>query len=131
MTLMRFRTSGETALSSETRLLKSGQFCSGAASPLFWSGVIGGGMIALVDWTVTASQWTIGQLAMIYLLTFVVGIGRFAHCGAGSREVGSVVIAGTLPLSAYFHWISPVIWGNICGGVFIVSLLNYGQAKEL
>jgi formate/nitrite transporter FocA (FNT family) len=88
-------------------------------------------MIALVDWTVTASQWTIGQLAMIYLLTFVVGIGRFAHCGAGSREVGSVVIAGTLPLSAYFHWISPVIWGNICGGVFIVSLLNYGQAKEL
>jgi hypothetical protein len=33
MTLMRFRTSGETALSSEIRLLKSGQFCSGAASP--------------------------------------------------------------------------------------------------
>jgi formate-nitrite transporter family protein len=80
MTLMRFRTSGETALSSETRLLKSGQF---------------------------------------------------AHCAAGSREVGSVVIAGTLPLSASFHWISPVVWGNICGGVFIVSLLNYGQAKEL
>ena len=30
------------------------------ASHVFWSGVIGGGMIALVDWTVTASQWTIG-----------------------------------------------------------------------
>jgi formate-nitrite transporter family protein len=98
---------------------------------MFWSGVIGGWMIALVDWTVTASQWTIGQLAMIYLLTFVAGIGRLAHCVAGSGEVGSPVIAGTLPLSAYFHWIFPVIWGNICGGVFIVSLLNYGQAKEL
>jgi formate/nitrite transporter FocA (FNT family) len=95
-------------------------------------GLIGGWMIALVDWTVTASQWTIGQLAMIYLLTFVVGIGRFAHCVAGSHEVGSVVIiAGTLPLSACFHCIFPVIWGNVCGGVFIVSLLNHGQVKEL
>jgi formate/nitrite transporter FocA (FNT family) len=25
----------------------------------------------------------------------------------------------------------PVIWGNICGGVFIVSPLNHGQVKEL
>jgi formate/nitrite transporter FocA (FNT family) len=25
----------------------------------------------------------------------------------------------------------PVIWGNICGGVFIVGLLNYGQMKAL
>jgi formate/nitrite transporter FocA (FNT family) len=24
-----------------------------------------------------------------------------------------------------------VTFGNICGGVFIVSLLNYGQVKEL
>ena len=36
-----------------------------------------------------------------------------------------------LSLSAYFHWIFPAIGGNICGGVFIVSLLNYGQVKEL
>ena len=70
-------------------------------------------MMALVAWTVTASQWTIGQLAMIYLLTFVVGIGRFVHCAAGSCEVGSVVIAGMLPLFASFHWIFPAIWGNI------------------
>jgi formate/nitrite transporter FocA (FNT family) len=61
---------------------------------------------------------------MIYLLTFVVGIGRFAHCAAGSSEVGSVFIAGMLPLFAYFHWIFPAIWGNICGGAFIVSRLN-------
>jgi len=44
---------------------------------------------------------------------------------------GTVGCQGMLPLSAYFHWIFPVIMGNICGGVFIVSLLNYGQVKEL
>ena len=68
---------------------------------------------------------------MIYLLTFGVGIGRFAHCAAGSCEVGSVVIAGMLPRFAYFHWIFPAVRGNICGGVFIVCLLNYCQGKEL
>ena len=90
--------------------------------------------MALVAWTVTASLWTIGQLAMIYLLTCVAGIGRFAHCAAGSCEVGSPVIAGMLPLFAffaYFHWIFPAIGGNICGGVLIVSLLHYRQRKEL
>ena len=28
-------------------------------------------------------------------------------------------------------WIFPVIWGNTGGGLFIVSLLNDGQGKEL
>jgi formate-nitrite transporter family protein len=84
-------------------------------------------MMALVAWTVTASQWTIGQLAMIYLLTFVVGIGRFAHCAAGSCEVGSVVIGGMLPLFASFHWIFGSFrpyGATFRGGAFVVSLLN-------
>ena len=33
------------------------------------SGVIGGWLIALVAWMVTASHWTIGQVVMIWLLT--------------------------------------------------------------
>jgi formate/nitrite transporter FocA (FNT family) len=37
----------------------------GSGSHIFWSGVIGGWLIALVAWVVTASQWTIGQLAMV------------------------------------------------------------------
>src|SRR5581483_11556199 len=37
---------------------------------IFWSGVIGGWLIALVAWMVTASQWTIGQVVMIWLLAF-------------------------------------------------------------
>ena len=53
---------------------------------IFWTGVIGGWLIALVAWMVTASNWTIGQIAVIWLLTFVVGLGKFAHCIAGSGE---------------------------------------------
>lgn len=104
---------------------------TGAMARFFWSGVIGGWLIALVAWTVTASHWTIGQLAMIFVLTFVVGVGGFAHCIAGSGEILVAVLAGQVSLGDYFHWLIPATGGNICGGVLIVSLLNYGQVKEI
>lgn len=102
---------------------------SGDALHFFWSGVIGGWLIALVAWTVTASHWTIGQLTVIYLLTFVVGVGRFAHCIAGSCEILASVVHGAIPAYTYFHWLLPATTGNICGGTIIVSLLNYGQVR--
>jgi formate/nitrite transporter FocA (FNT family) len=107
------------------------EIVGGSAGTVFWSGVIGGWLIALVAWTVTASHWTIGQLAMIYLLTFVVGAGRFAHCIASSCEILVSVMAGSVSAFAYVQWLVPATLGNICGGVFIVSLLNYGQVKEI
>lgn len=103
----------------------------GTATQVFWSGVIGGWLIALTAWTVTASHWTIGQLVMIWLLTFVVGVGRFAHCIATSTEILSVVVSGGLPLIVYVHWIIPATLGNIVGGVLLVSLLNYGQVRGI
>lgn len=104
---------------------------SGSVSHFFWSGIIGGWLIALVAWTVTASHWTIGQVAMVYMLTFVVGIGRFAHCIAGSGEILSAVIVGTVSIGEYLRWLMPATAGNICGGILMVSLLNYGQVKTL
>ena len=92
--------------------------------------MIGGWLIALVAWTVTASQRTIGQLAIIYLQTFVVGVGHFAHCIATSCEILAGVLAGVIPLAGCLSWLLPTTLGNICGGVLIVSLLNHGQVKE-
>ncbi len=97
---------------------------------VFWSAVIGGWMIALVAWIVTASHWTIGQLAMVWLLTFVVGVGHFAHCVASSGEILSAVVTGAVPPGSYFLWLLAATLGNIVGGVVIVSLLNYGQVKQ-
>ena len=101
----------------------------GNPAHFFWSGVIGGWLIALVAWTVTASHWTIGQLTVIYLLTFLVGVGRFSHCIASSCEILAAVEFGSLSAGTYFHWLVATTMGNICGGVFIVSLLNYGQVR--
>jgi formate/nitrite transporter FocA (FNT family) len=99
----------------------------GTFGHLFWSGVIGGWIIALVAWLVTASQRTIGQVLIVWLLTFVVGIGGFAHCIATSGEILVAVARGDATIGSYLQWLLPAALGNICGGVFIVSLLNWGQ----
>ncbi|HLZ43311.1 MAG TPA: formate/nitrite transporter family protein [Candidatus Sulfotelmatobacter sp.] len=104
---------------------------SGNFGHFFWSGVVGGWLIALVAWTVSGSHWTIGQVAMIYLLTFLVGIGQFSHCIASSCEILSAVESGAVTVQSYFQWLLPTTLGNICGGVVIVSLLNYGQVRAL
>ena len=109
------------------------QLGSQAAQPsmahVFWSGIIGGWLIALVAWMVTASHWTIGQIAVIWFLTFVVGIGHFAHCIASSGEIMSAVFAGQVSFVHYLGWLGSATAGNILGGVFIVTLLNFGQVK--
>ena len=98
-----------------------------SSSNAFWSGVVGGWLIALVAWVVSASHWTIGQVAMVWLLTFVVGVGGFAHCIATSGEILSAVCSGGVPAIAYFRWLLFATAGNIFGGIMIVSLLNWGQ----
>lgn len=103
---------------------------SQSGTHVFWSGVIGGWLIALVAWMVTASHWTIGQLAMTWLLTFVVGIARLAHCIATSGEILSAVVHSDVTFLSYGHWLLLATLGNIAGGIVIVSLLNYGQVKE-
>jgi formate/nitrite transporter FocA (FNT family) len=96
---------------------------------VFWSGVVAGWLLALVAWLVTGSHWTTGQAVMTWTMTFVLGLGHFAHCVANSGEILSAVFAGNIAPSDYFNWLAAATIGNICGGVFMVSLLNYGQVK--
>lgn len=96
---------------------------------IFAKGVIGGWLIALVAWMVSASHWTIGQVAVTWMLTFIVGAGHFSHCIASSAEITAAIMAGHLNFFGYFQWLLAATLGNIVGGVLIVSLLNYGQVR--
>ena len=101
----------------------------GSFATVFWTGVVGGWLIALVAWLVTASTDTIGQVVIIFLITYVVGVGHFAHSVAGSAEVLSAVLADELPVTSYVTWLVAAVLGNAAGGVLIVTLLNYGQVR--
>jgi formate-nitrite transporter family protein len=95
---------------------------------VFWSGVMGGWIIATAAWMVSGSHSVTGSVALIWVLTFVVGAGNFAHCIASSAEIMTAVLTHQVPWTAYASWLGPAVGGNVCGGVLMVTLLEYGQA---
>jgi formate/nitrite transporter FocA (FNT family) len=104
-----------------------------AAAPtmrhIFWSGVVGGWIIAMVAWLVSGSHSITGSFVIIWTLTFIVGLGHFAHCVATSGEILTAVLSHQATVAAYFRWLLPAVTGNITGGVLLVTLLEYGQVK--
>jgi formate-nitrite transporter family protein len=100
-----------------------------SAGHVFWSAVIGGWIIALVAWLVSGSHSITGSVMLIWLLTFLVGLGHFAHCIASSGEILAAILQHQVTAAQYFRWLLPAVLGNIVGGVLIVTLLEYGQVK--
>jgi formate/nitrite transporter FocA (FNT family) len=97
------------------------------ASAIFWSGVMGGWIIATVAWLVSGSHSITGSVMIIWMLAFVVGLGNFAHSIAASGEVFAPILIGKAHWGIFPHWFLPAVAGNICGGVGMVTLLEYGQ----
>lgn len=97
------------------------------APTIFWSGVMAGWIIAAAAWLISGSHSISGSIALIWLLTFIVGLGGFAHCIAGSSEVLAAILSGNAPWIIYPQWFLPTVSGNIVGGVGMVTILEYGQ----
>jgi formate-nitrite transporter family protein len=102
---------------------------AGSWTAKLWSGVLAGWLLALVAWTIEASDHAIGQIALIWALTFVIGAASLAHCVSTTSEVLSAVVGGAVSTSHFLVWLSAVILGNVLGGAAIVGLLNYGQVR--
>jgi formate-nitrite transporter family protein len=96
---------------------------------VYWSAVVGGWIIALVAWLVSGSHSITGSVALIWTLTFIVGVGHFAHCIATSGEILVAVLLRQVTTLTYLRWLVFAVAGNISGGVLLVTLLEYGQAK--
>lgn len=101
---------------------------SSPSHTVFWSAVTAGWIIATAAWLVSGSHSITGSVVLLWLLTFLVGLGNFAHCIASSGEILSAVITGHAAAASYFHWLLLAVSGNVCGGVLMVTLLEYGQA---
>jgi formate/nitrite transporter FocA (FNT family) len=97
------------------------------AGTIFWSGVMGGWIIATVAWLVSGSHSITGSVMIIWMLAFVVGLGNFAHCIAASGEILAAVLTGQASASGFMTWLGLAVAGNISGGVGMVTLLEYGQ----
>jgi formate/nitrite transporter FocA (FNT family) len=89
-------------------------------------GIFAGWLIATLVWMRAAIDN--GQIPLIVIMTYVVGLGNFTHIIAGSIEVLFLVMTGALPwISWLTHYMLPVLLGNTIGGVSLVAFLNHAQ----
>jgi formate-nitrite transporter family protein len=89
-------------------------------------GVFAGWLIAMVVWMLAAVDT--GRIAVIVILTYVVGLAGLTHIVAGSVEVLYLVMIGARSWFSYLGgYMVPTLIGNILGGVALVSALNHAQ----
>lgn len=89
-------------------------------------GIFAGWLIAMMVWMLAAVRT--GQIAIIILLTYLVGLGQFTHIIAGSVEALYLVFSGSMD---WFHYLGgymlPTLIGNVAGGVSLVAAVNHAQ----
>lgn len=91
--------------------------------------VFAGWLIALMVWMLPAVKG--GRLGVIVLMTYLVGLGGFAHVIAGASEVFFAAVRGEATWRAVLlGFMTPTLVGNILGGVTLVTALNHAQATN-
>ena len=98
---------------------------------LFVSAVLAGWLMALGAWLVGSSPRTIAQIVVIYIVTFLIGLGGFHHSIAGSVEMFSAMfLSSEFTPSMAARFISVALAGNLVGGSCFVALLNYAHIRR-
>ena len=101
-----------------------------ATEPAFLSlmvkGIFAGWLIALMVWLLPVAES--GRIAVIVIVTYVVGLGGLSHVIAGSVEAFYTVAAGKHSWWQFAaHYLLPTLLGNCFGGIALVAALNYAQ----
>lgn len=92
----------------------------------FTAALFAGWLIALMVWMLPFAES--GRVAVIVIVTYVVGLGHLDHSIAGSVEVLYLVAEGEVGFFDYLgHFLAPAVLGNVVGGVVFVALLNHAQ----
>jgi formate/nitrite transporter FocA (FNT family) len=101
------------------------------ARSLFVSAVLAGWLMALGAWLVGSSPRTIAQIAVIYIVTFLIGMGGLHHSIAGSVEMFAAMFLSTeFTYQMAVRFIAVALIGNLVGGSCFVALLNYASIRR-
>lgn len=93
------------------------------------SAVFAGWLMGLLSWMVAASQETLSRMAMVVLVTGIIGLAGLHHSIVGNVELTTGVLLGAVPLGhAVLVEIVAVI-GNLIGGAVLVALVKYAHAS--
>lgn len=96
---------------------------------LAW-GMPAGVLIAALVWLLPRME-SAGEVLMIVILTYVIGLGELSHVVAGSTELFVLMLGGELsPADAVLRGILPAFAGNVIGGTGIFAALTYAQVRQ-
>ena len=89
-------------------------------------GIFAGWLIAMVVWMLAAVDT--GRIAIIIIVTYVVGLAGLTHIIAGSVDVLFLVMAGAQSWGAVaWGYMLPTLIGNSIGGVSLTAAVNHAQ----
>ncbi len=89
-------------------------------------GIFAGWLIALVVWMLAAVDS--GRIAIIVIITYIVGLADLTHIVAGAVEVLFLVMVGVKSWgSVAWSYLLPTLIGNIIGGVSLTAVVNHAQ----
>jgi formate/nitrite transporter FocA (FNT family) len=98
----------------------------------FWStlvsGLFAGWLIALMVWLLPGAESA--RVTIIVIITYVIGLGGFAHIIAGSIAAIYMVIGGEASMGMFvIRFFLPALIGNIIGGLAFVTAINHAQVS--
>ncbi|MHB1415984.1 MAG: formate/nitrite transporter family protein [Chloroflexota bacterium] len=92
-------------------------------------GIFAGWLIALMVWMLPGAEAE--QVAIIIIITTLIGLANLAHVIAGSVEVFYSGLLGSASwVTIVFEFIVPAFMGNVTGGVGLVAIFNHGQVTS-
>jgi formate/nitrite transporter FocA (FNT family) len=93
----------------------------------FLHAIYAGWLVALMVWMLPGAENA--KFGVIVIMTWLIGVGGFAHVIAGSTEVFYAAARGESSWGqALFGFIVPALVGNVLGGLTLVAALNHAQA---
>ncbi|HEY7209870.1 MAG TPA: formate/nitrite transporter family protein [Bryobacteraceae bacterium] len=106
------------------------ELARGAANVSFGAailrGIFAGWLIAMVVWMLAATDT--GRVAVIVILTYIVGLAELTHIIAGAVEVLFLAMVGDRSWgSIAWGYLVPTLIGNIIGGVSLTAAVNHAQ----
>jgi formate-nitrite transporter family protein len=88
--------------------------------------IFAGWLIALMVWLLPGAETA--RVAIIIIVTYLIGIGGFNHVIAGSTTMFFLILTKVISWQSYgLHFLIPTLLGNVIGRVSLVAALGHAQ----
>jgi formate/nitrite transporter FocA (FNT family) len=93
------------------------------------SALLAGWLMGLMSWLVAASRDTVGQIVIVWIIAFVIGLCGLHHAIVGSVEVlAGLLVSPDIGFGDFGRFLVTTAVGNAVGGTVFVALVKYGHA---